>query len=497
MNRISLSAGAKIWLSALLLWLGLVAFAPSAALAVAVLHLVATAVLVVGRLVLATPAPAPEVTVKPSREQPMVSVQIATYEEPPELVCQTLSSLAAVDYDNFEVIVLDNNTKKAELYEPVARYCHELGERFRFFHYDNVEGAKAGALNIALELTNPQARYVLVLDADYQVRPEMLREGVAHFGEGVALVQYPQAYRNGGLDCGLTIEYRHFFDLYMQAANRYDSVLATGTAAFISLSALKDVGGWPEAGLTEDADLGVRLQQAGYHGVYVPERLARGVMPETSDALAKQRRRWVLGNAQSLREVLTSPNIGLKQKLVLTFQLTAWANPLLWNIVTAIGASLWLMTSPAHLQQVRPLVALSVLGIGIYVLGTFALMAITGRRAGVGPTCWLKAMASHLGLGLIGALSWLELFVQSDKSFQRTDKFARLVKASALPYWATAVTWLLGLATLAGGYSWLGAGWLTLSLLPISRALLDWELTRLRAPRTSRPAPKRQLSPAA
>ncbi|MCA9794220.1 MAG: hypothetical protein KC910_20575, partial [Candidatus Eremiobacteraeota bacterium] len=95
MKKISLSAGAKIWLTALLLWLVLVAFAPAVALAVAVCHLLVTTILVVGRLVLATPAPEPEVSVEPPREHPMVSVQIATYEEPPELVCQTLSSLAA------------------------------------------------------------------------------------------------------------------------------------------------------------------------------------------------------------------------------------------------------------------------------------------------------------------------------------------------------------------------------------------------------------------
>ena len=43
-------------------------------------------------------------------------------------------ALAALDYPEFEVLVVDNNTRDPALWEPVAEHCARLGSRFRFFH---------------------------------------------------------------------------------------------------------------------------------------------------------------------------------------------------------------------------------------------------------------------------------------------------------------------------------------------------------------------------
>ncbi len=88
---------------------------------------------------------------------PRVCVHVPCYNEPPLMVCQTLDALAALDYDNFEVIVLDNNTPDPETWKPVEAHCAALGARFRFYHFDAMTGFKAGALNEALELTGPDA----------------------------------------------------------------------------------------------------------------------------------------------------------------------------------------------------------------------------------------------------------------------------------------------------------------------------------------------------
>ena len=44
---------------------------------------------------------------------------------------QTLDSLAALDYPDYEVLVIDNNTTDAQLWQPVADHCAALGPRFR------------------------------------------------------------------------------------------------------------------------------------------------------------------------------------------------------------------------------------------------------------------------------------------------------------------------------------------------------------------------------
>lgn len=51
-------------------------------------------------------------------ELPMVSLHLAICNEPPDVVKATLNSLAALDYPNFEVLVLDNNTRDAATGSP-------------------------------------------------------------------------------------------------------------------------------------------------------------------------------------------------------------------------------------------------------------------------------------------------------------------------------------------------------------------------------------------
>ena len=60
------------------------------------------------------------------------------------MVIETLNALARLDYDNYEVIVLDNNTPDPEIWRPVEAHCTTLGPRFRFFHFDDVQGLQGG-----------------------------------------------------------------------------------------------------------------------------------------------------------------------------------------------------------------------------------------------------------------------------------------------------------------------------------------------------------------
>ena len=62
--------------------------------------------------------------------EPFVSIHLPTYSEPPAVVIKTLESLNELDYEAFEVIVLDNNTPDPELYEPVRKHCEKLGSKY-------------------------------------------------------------------------------------------------------------------------------------------------------------------------------------------------------------------------------------------------------------------------------------------------------------------------------------------------------------------------------
>jgi cellulose synthase/poly-beta-1,6-N-acetylglucosamine synthase-like glycosyltransferase len=48
-----------------------------------------------------------------------VSIHVPAHNEPPELVEQTLESLAQLDWKSFEVLVIDNNTSDPALWRPL------------------------------------------------------------------------------------------------------------------------------------------------------------------------------------------------------------------------------------------------------------------------------------------------------------------------------------------------------------------------------------------
>lgn len=416
MNRQTWIAG-----GALTAWIGLAWLVPWASLALALALLLATAGWNLGRLVVSALPPARRAHPFQRRE-PFVSVHVPAHQEPPEVVLETVRALARQRYHRFEVIVLDNNTSEPELWKPVQRECRELGTRFRFYHFDDVRGAKAGALNLCLELCDPRTDLILVLDADYVASPDLLAEGAAHFEPDIALVQFPQAYRNLIHDPGVELEYEHFFTLYMEMANRADSVLSTGTVAFVRRPALEAVGGWSGETLTEDAELGLRLHRAGYRGRYVGRVLARGLMPTDPDSYAAQRRRWILGNAQSLRQLLRHRGLGWRRCLAILLQLTAWANPLLIPAAALVSAPLLLVNG-----RPEDLTCLELAGatVSLHFAACLTLFVMAARRSGRGLGAALSAFTIHLAQTWAGAVHPVEALAGDCGGFVRTDKFLR------------------------------------------------------------------------
>ncbi len=53
---------------------------------------------------------------------PKVSIHVPCYNEPPHMVIETLDYLSRLDYDNFEVLVLDNNTKDEAVWRPLEAH---------------------------------------------------------------------------------------------------------------------------------------------------------------------------------------------------------------------------------------------------------------------------------------------------------------------------------------------------------------------------------------
>lgn len=245
------------------------------------------------------------VRLRPGDPAPRVSIHVPCHAEPPELVISTLDRLAALEYDDFEVLVIDNNTSDPDLWRPVEDHCRRLGDRFRFFHVEGITGAKAGALNWALPRTDPTATLVAVVDADYHVEPGWLRETVGHFADPtLGFVQAPHAYRDhegSRFATWANWEYSVFFQTGMVSLDLHGAGLTVGTMSLIRKQALLDAGGWAEWCLTEDSELSIRIHAAGYSSTYLTTAYGRGLVPETFEAYRRQRFRWTYGPVQELR----------------------------------------------------------------------------------------------------------------------------------------------------------------------------------------------------
>ncbi len=236
---------------------------------------------------------------------PRVSIHVPICKEPPEMVAQTLSSLAALDYPDYEVLVIDNNNPHPELWQPVQEHCGRLGARFRFFHLETHPGYKAGALNFALEQTDPAAEFVAVVDSDYIVRPDWLNSLVPHFERGeVGVVQAPQDHRGWETSAFkemINWEYHGFFEIGMVHRNERNAIIQHGTMTLIRKSILRDSGRWAEWCICEDAELGLRIQSLGYDTVYIKESFGKGLTPDSFGGYKRQRFRWVYGAVQIMK----------------------------------------------------------------------------------------------------------------------------------------------------------------------------------------------------
>jgi exo-beta-1,3-glucanase (GH17 family)/cellulose synthase/poly-beta-1,6-N-acetylglucosamine synthase-like glycosyltransferase len=398
----------------------------------------------------------------PDERLPMVSVHVPAYNEPPDMLIETLTALSRLDYPRYEVIVIDNNTKDPAVWQPVEAHCRKLGERFRFFHVDPLAGFKSGALNYGLRQTADDAQIIAVIDSDYVVQPNWLRDLVPAFGrKEVAIVQAPQDYRDGEQNAFKAMsyaEYRGFFYIGMVTRNDRNAIIQHGTMTLVRRRALEEVGGWSEWCITEDAELGLQIMRQGYQTLYVPHSYGKGLMPDTFASYRSQRFRWAYGAMQIMRHHLADL-LGLTRSGLSSGQryhfIAGW---LPWiadgvNLLFNIAALYWttaMLLAPLRVDP--PLIIFSLLPL---VLFCFKLAKIIYLYRGVHivGTARQTFAAALAGLALshtIARAIWQGLFTRS-MPFLRTPK---LEQHSALLH-ALLVAREEALMTIA---LWLGAG---------------------------------------
>jgi exo-beta-1,3-glucanase (GH17 family)/cellulose synthase/poly-beta-1,6-N-acetylglucosamine synthase-like glycosyltransferase len=386
---------------------------------------------------------------------PKVSIHLPACRESPDVVKASLNSLARLDYPDFEVLVVINNTPEERLWRPVEAHCQALGERFRFINLPKVSGFKAGALNEALRLTDPQAEIVAIIDADYRVSPDWLADLVPAFADAkVAMVQAPQDHDEGGVSLSqrmMNAEYAGFFDIGMVQRNEDNAIITHGTMLLIRKQAMLDVGGWATDTIVEDTELGLRIFRNGGVAHYTNRRYGQGVLPDSVAAYCTQRQRWAYGAMQILRKhwkafLPGGRDLSLRQKWHFA---TGWLN---W-IADAAGVGLAVLNLLAIPFMLFDLVAFPPMALLAPVFAAYALMVLHTvllyrRRVDTTSARIVGAAISAMSLQLTIARAVFSGLIAQHLPFRRTDK-GGMSKPGKLAQLAMPEL-LLGLLLLAG-----------------------------------------------
>jgi len=366
---------------------------------------------------------------------PKVSVHVPAYNEPADMMIETLDALAKLDYPDFEVLVIDNNTRDEAVWRPVQIHCEKLGARFKFFHVAPLSGFKAGALNYALERTDPQAEIIAAIDSDYQVEPNWLSDLIGAFeNPKMAIVQSPQDYRDHDDNAFKSMcfaEYRGFFEIGMVTRNERNAIIQHGTMTLVRRTALEEVDGWGEWCITEDAELGLRIFEAGYEAMYLSYSYGRGLMPDTFIDYKKQRFRWAYGAMQILRRHTRDLFSNRDSRLTNGQRYHFLAGWLPWvadgfNLIFNLAAIAWsvaMILSPTQIDA--PLMMFSVLPLSLFVFKLSKMVYLYRSRVKANLRQTFAAAVAGLALSHTVGLATLRGLFTDDMPFVRTPKCAR------------------------------------------------------------------------
>ncbi len=181
----------------------------------------------------------------------------------------------------------------------------ELGDpNVQLVIYNDYPINKPHGMNLALQVA--RGDIVTIFDAEDEPHPDilniinttMLNEDIDVVQSGVQLMNH-----NTKWFCFLNVlEYFFWFKSSMHFFAQVGMTPLGGNTIFVRRELMEQLGGWDETCLTEDADLGIRLNisRARMRIIYDDEFVTREETPHSVAQFIKQRTRWNQGFLQIL-----------------------------------------------------------------------------------------------------------------------------------------------------------------------------------------------------
>ena len=293
---------------------------------------------------------------------PPVTIIVPAFNEGP-VIEPSVRSLLQLDYPAYEILVVDDGSTDdtRERVAPLEGRHGDVTVRL----VSKMNGGKASALNTGIALARHD--YVLCMDGDSKLEPQVLRVAMPHFAkEHVAAVagNVKVINRDSHLARFQALEYIEGLNMARRAQGFVRVVnIIPGPIGLFRRRVLQEVGGYDRDTFAEDADLTLKILSAGYHIVYEDRAVAWTEAPEKVLDLIKQRYRWTRGILQAVR----------KRKFALFNPISLWV----WlSLMMMIFEGVVMPAANVVVNGIFAATALADGAYGIFIVWWFALFSL-------------------------------------------------------------------------------------------------------------------------
>lgn len=245
---------------------------------------------------------------KMKRAKNTFTIMLPAYHEE-AVLGQTIKKVAQMKYpkNKYEILVILQPSDKGTIEVAKAAIRENKIKNAKVIIVDPEHSPlnKPYQMNVALDA----ARYdhIVIFDSEDEVHPKILSiantmyltRKVDIIQAGVQLVNYADRW----FSSANVLEYFFWFKSRMHAHMKAQVAPLGGNTVFFKTEQLRNIGGWNEHCLTEDAEIGIRLCASGaiMCATYDAEYVTREETPLTVEQFIKQRTRWCQGFLQIIQ----------------------------------------------------------------------------------------------------------------------------------------------------------------------------------------------------
>lgn len=261
---------------------------------------------------------------------PTVAIVVASYQEPLDILKDTLVCFYNLSYPNKHLYFLDDTRYDLpwDTPENKLKYRHSIEELCKSLDISlfraNWHGAKAGIINDFLQFLKGNTRegfefypyskkkpvepekYLIVFDADMNPFPDFVEYlvDIMEKRPKVAFTQIPQYYSNfefNRVARAAGLQQAIFYEYICEGKDLQGAMFCCGTNVIFRREALEEIEGFDETSVTEDFATSLKFHKNGWKSVYLNKISAFGMGPEDLGSFFKQQFRWARGTIGVLR----------------------------------------------------------------------------------------------------------------------------------------------------------------------------------------------------